>query len=206
MLRLINLLVYIIFGTLVSNAQSANFSPELVIGNRSIAYQQFIGYSFNDTWSINNVTLFDSEYNNNKNNIFFIRNMLSYRLNDHFRTNVAFGIKNPGTFASLTSQIQFEKSNFSMSYAIGSTYQDGFTLEQTLQLKYTPNLNKNIQVYINLFVVINTNLKALDRGIQQLRFGIKKDKLITGIAVNLDQFTKAEKTLENFGLFIKYNF
>lgn len=206
MLRLINLLVYIIFGTLVSNAQSANFSPELVIGNRSIAYQQFIGYSFNDTWSINNVTLFDSEYNNNKNNIFFIRNMLSYRLNDHFRTNVAFGIKNPGTFASLTSQIQFEKSNFSMSYAIGTTYQDGFTLEQTLQLKYTPNLNKNIQVYINLFVVINTNLKVLDRGIQQLRFGIKKDKLITGIAVNLDQFTKAEKTLENFGLFIKYNF
>jgi hypothetical protein len=206
MSRLINLLVFIIFGTLISNAQSADFYPEMVIGNRSTGYQHFIGYSFNDTWSINNVTLLDSEYNNNKNNIFFIRNMLSYRLNDHFKTNVAVGIKNPGTFASLTSQIQFEKSNFSLSYAIGSTYQDGFTLEQTLQLKYTPNLNKNIQVYINLFVVINTNLKALDRGIQQLRFGIKKDKLITGIAVNLDQFTKAEKTLENFGLFIKYNF
>ena len=93
-----------------------------------------------------------------------------------------------------------------MSYSIGSTYQNGFTLEQTLNLNYTPYLTAKINIYINLFVVINTNLKELDRGIQQLRIGIKKEKLKTGIAVNIDQFTKAKKTLENFGLFIKYDF
>ncbi|MFH4965730.1 hypothetical protein V8G69_12085 [Gaetbulibacter sp. M235] len=71
MLRLINLLVYILFGILVSNAQNVDFSPELVIGNRSITYQHFIGYRFNDTWSINNISLFDTDYNGDNNNIFF---------------------------------------------------------------------------------------------------------------------------------------
>lgn len=206
MLRYIYFLFFTTFGSLPLAAQSVSFSPEMVAGNRSMAYQHFIGYSFNNSWSINNVSLFDTEYNDDKNNIFFIRNMLSYKLNKHIKANVALGVKNPGAFATLTSQYQYASSNFKLSYAIGSTYQNGFTLEQTLLMNYTPSLSKNIQAYVNLVVIVNTNLKVLDRGIQQLRIGIKKDKLVTGIAVNLDQFTKAEKTLENFGTFFKYNF
>ncbi|WOD43560.1 hypothetical protein [Hwangdonia lutea] len=205
MLRFTYFLFFATFGFLVSNAQSVNFSPEVTVGDRSAGYQHFIGYKFNDTWSINNVSLFDTEHASDKNNIFFIRNMLSYNLNKHFKANVALGIKNPGAFATLSSQYQHTSPNFKLSYAIGCTYQNGFTLEQTLKLNYTPALSKNIQGYINLSVVLSTNLKVLERGIQQLRFGIKKEKLITGMAVNLDQFTKAEKTLENFGVFIKYN-
>lgn len=206
MLRLINLWGYITFGALLANAQNADFYPEMVLGNRATAYQHFIGYGFNDTWSINNISLFDTAHNGDKNNIFFIRNMLSYKLNDHFKANAAFGVKNPGAFTTLTSQYQYTVSAFKLSYAIGSTYQNGFTLEQTLTINYTPRLTKNIQAYIRLFVVVNTNLKELDRGIQQLRFGIKKKKLITGIAANLDQFTKAERTLENVGVFVGYKF
>lgn len=206
MLRFIYFLFFTTFGSLPLAAQSISFSPEMVLGNRSTGYQHFIGYKINDKWIINNVSLFDSEYRNDKNNIFFIRNMLSYNLNKHFKANAAIGIKNPGKFVTITSQYQYAKSNFKISYAIGSTYQNGFTLEQTLFMNYTPSVTKNIQAYVNLFVVVNTNLKALDRGIQQLRFGIKKEKIITGIAINLDQFTKAEKTLENFGICIKYNY
>lgn len=206
MLRFIYFLFYITFGHLTLTAQSVSFSPEMMLGNRSTTYHHFIGYQINDKWSINNVSLFDTEYSNDKNNIFFIRNMLSYNLNKHLKTNVALGIKNPGAFATLTSQYQYASSNFKLSYALGSTYQNGFTLEQTLLMNYTPSLTKSIQAYVNLFVVVNTNLKELNRGIQQLRIGIKKEQLITGIALNLDQFTKAKKTLENFGVFIKYNF
>lgn len=206
MLRYIYFLFFITFGSLPLAAQSISFSAEVVAGNRSMSYQHFIEYSFNNSWSINNVTLFDSEYNDNKNYIFFIRNMLSYNFNKHFKANVALGVKNPGSFVTLTYQYQYGSSSFKLSYAIGSTYQNGFTLEQTLLMNYTPILTKNIQAYINLFVVVNTNLKVLDRGIQQLRIGIKKEQFNTGIAINLDQFIKAEKTLENFGLFIKYNF
>jgi hypothetical protein len=193
-------------GSLALNAQSVSFSPEMVIGNRSTTYQHFIGYKINDTWSINNISSFDSEHTDNKNNVFFIRNMLSYNLNKHFKANLAIGIKNPGKFATLSSQYQYATPNFKINYAIGSTYQNGFTLEQTLLLNYTLDLSKNIQGYINLFAVISTNLKVLNRGIQQLRFGIKKEKFVTGMAVNLDQFTKVEKTLENYGLFLRYQF
>jgi len=206
MLRFINLSVYIIFGTLVSNAQSIGFSSEMVIGNRSTTYQHFIEYSINEKWFINNVSLFDTEHVNDKNNIIFIRNMLSYKLNKHFKANAAFGIKNPGAFATLNSQYQYNSTNFKLSYTIGSTYQNGFTLEQTLSMNYTPNLTQKTKAYINLFAVVNTDLKQLDRGIQQLRVGIKKQQLIMGGAFNLDQFTKTEKTLKNFGIFAKYNF
>ncbi|WP_417197461.1 hypothetical protein [Bizionia sp.] len=206
MLRLINLLVFILFGILVSNAQSVRFSPEMIVGNRSTGYQHFIGYKINDTWSINNISLFDLEHTNNKNNIFFIRNMLSYTLNKHFKANVSIGVKNPGKFTTLSSQYQYVTSKLKINYSIGSTYQNGFTLEQSFLLNYTPTLSKNIQGYINLSAVLSTNFKVLNRGIQQLRFGIKKEKLITGMSVNLDQFIKAEKTLENFGVFTKYNF
>ncbi|QQX75269.1 MULTISPECIES: hypothetical protein [Aequorivita] len=206
MLRLINFIIFTIIGTSVSVGQAISFTPEIFLGNRATAYQHFIGYKFNDTWSINNVSLYDTEYINDKNNIFFIRNMLSYNFTPRFKTNFAAGIKNPGKFATISTQYEYATSNFRLSYAIGSTYQSGFTLEQNLRLNYTPRLSKNIQGYINLFVVVNTNLKVLDRGIQQLRVGIKNKQLITGIGANLDQFTKAEKTLENFGAFIKYNF
>lgn len=206
MLLFIYFSFFITIGSLTLNAQSISFFPEMVIGNRSAGYQHVAGYKFNDTWSINNVSLFDTEHANDKNNIFFIRNMLSYNLNKHFKANVALGVKNPGAFTTLTSQYQYMSSSFKLSYAIGSTYQYRFTLEQTLILNYTPKLSKTIQGYINLFAVVNTNLKVLDRGIQQLRIGIKNEKLITGIAANLDQFYKAEKTHENFGVFIKYNF
>ncbi len=206
MLRLINFIIFTIIGTSVSIGQAISFTPEIFLGNRATGYQHFIAYKFNDTWSINNVLLYDTEYINDKNNIFFIRNMLSYKLTPHFKTNLAAGIKNPGKFTTLSTQYDYAVTNFRISYSIGGTYQSGFTLEQNLRLTYTPRLSDTIHGYINLFVVVNTNLKVLDRGIQQLRFGIKKEKLITGIAVNLDQFTKAEKTLENFGTFIKYNF
>lgn len=205
MLRFVCFLFYITFGHLTLTAQSANFSPEMVTGNRSYSYQHFIVYQINNKWSFNNVSLFDTEYNNDKNNIFFIRNMLSYNLNKHFKVNIALGIKNPGAFTTLTANYQYTSSSFRLDYTFGSTYQNGFTLEQSLILNYTPRLNQNLYGYLNLFAVVNMNLEELDRGIQQLRFGIKKEKLITGIAINLDQFTKAEKTLENFGIFIKYN-
>jgi hypothetical protein len=206
MLRFIYFLFYITFGHLTLTAQSVSFSPEMVLGNRSTGYQHYIGYQINSKWSINNVSLFDTEYQNDSNNIFFIRNMLSYSHSKHFNANIALGVKNPGAFITLTSQYQYNLPEFKLSYAIGSTYQNGFTLEQTLSINYTTSLSKIIQAYINLFVVVNTDLKTLDRGIQQLRIGLKKEKLITGMAVNIDQFTKADKTLENFGIFIKYNF
>jgi len=206
MLRLISVLIFILFEAFAVNAQSASFSPEILLGNRSASYQHFIEYNFNDTWSINNVSLFDTEYTNDKNNIFFIRNMLSFKLNKHIKANVALGVKNPGAFISISTQYNYATTNFRLSYAVGGTYQNEVTLEQNLILNYTPTICTNLQGYINLFVVINTNLKVLDRGIQQWRIGIKKERCVTGIAINLDQFTKAEKTLENFGAFIKYNF
>ena len=182
MLRIISLSITLLFTVLVSNAQSVGFTPEMVLGNRSLSYQHFISHSFDEKWSINNISQFDTEYENDTNNIFFIRNMLSYSFNKHFNASVAIGVKNPGAFATIAYQYQYKAPSFKLSYAIGSSYQKSFTLDQTLIMNYTPTLSKSIKAYVNLFAVVNTNLRILDRGIQQLRIGIKKEKLITGVA------------------------
>ncbi len=206
MSRFIIVLIFKVLITIPLNAQDLLVTSEIVSGNRSVAYQHLIDHTFNKSWSVNNITLFDTEYANDDNTIYFIRNMVSLKLPKSFKINAAFGIKNPGAFVTFTAQYQFRHSTFKMSYAIGSTYQNGLTLEQTLLLNYTPRLSKTMEGYVNLFVVVNTNLKVLDRSLQQLRLGVKQNTLTTGIAVNLDQFTNAVKTLENYGVFIKYNF
>jgi hypothetical protein len=206
MLRMISVSITLLFSALASNAQGVGFSPELLFGHRSLTYQHFVAHRFDDKWSINNVSYFDTEYTNETNDIYFIRNMVSFHFNKHIQVNAAIGAKNPGSFATLTTQYKFSVSSFKFSYAIGSTYQNGFTLEQNLILNYTPVLSKDIKAYLNLFVIVNTDFEILNRGIQQFRIGIQKENLITGIAVNLDQFTGGVKTLQNYGLFIKCNF
>jgi hypothetical protein len=206
MLRTICVSITLLFTAFTSNAQGVDFSPELLFGHRSLTYQHFIAHRFNDKWSINNVSYFDTEYTNETNDIYFIRNMVSFHFNKHIQVNAAIGAKNPGSFATLTTQYKYSVSCFKFNYAIGSTYQNGFTLEQNLVLNYTPVLTKGIKAYINLFVIVNIDFKILNRGVQQFRIGLKKEKLITGIAVNLDQFNRGVKTLQNYGFFIKCNF
>lgn len=206
MLRVFTVLIILLLGTQLISSQNLGFSPEITMGNRSTAYQHFIGYKINDYWSINNVTLYDTEYNNDDNNIFFVRNMVSYTVTKAIKTNFAFGVKNPGGFLTTTFQYQLNKPRFKVTYNVGSTYQNGFTLEQSLNLYYAVPISESTNLFTSLFTVFNTNLKYLDRGIQQFRIGIKKGRFQTGIAINLDQFEKAEKTLENFGISVKYNF
>ncbi len=206
MKKAILLIQLIVIGTFYSYAQNTKFFPEITLGNRAVSYQHFVDYNFSESWSINNVTLFDTEYNNEDNNIFFIRNMLSYSPNKSFKTNVAFGVKNPGSFISVTTQYLLSFSNFKAAYAVGSTYQDGFTLEQSLSLYYSKPITESIEIFSSFFTVFNTNLKYLDRGIQQIRVGLKKEAFQLSMAFNFDQFKKAEKTLENYGIAFKYNF
>ncbi len=206
MLRIISISIIFLFSALASKAQEVGFSPELLLGHRSLTYQHFVTHRLDNKWSINNVSYFDTEYTNEINDIYFIRNMVSFHFNKHIQVNTSIGAKNPGSFATLTLQHKFSVSSFKFTYAIGSTYQNGFTLEQNLMLNYTPVLSKDIKAYLNLFVIVNTDFEILNRGIQQFRIGIQKENFITGIAVNLDQFTGGVKTLQNCGLFIKCNF
>ena len=188
------------------NGQKLSFSPEFVFGNRSGAYQHFIKSDLSEKWSLNNVTLFDTEHKGDDNNIFFIRNTLVYKLNRSYQLNAATGVKNPGAFGTVSAQYKFTKQAFHISYSIGATYQNDLTLEQSISINYSPQIASNTRLYLNLFVVSNTDFSTLRRGIQQLRLGINKNKLKTGVALNFDQFNNSSKTLSNYGIFIKLNY
>lgn len=205
-MKRIGIIFFLFFSFNQLNAQKLSYSPEFVLGNRSVSYQHFINHSFNKKWSINNLTLFDSEYQENKHNIFFIRNSLGYKLSDLVQLNSGVGIKNPGSFITGNVQFRIRNNSLNLSYSVGSTYQKGFSLEQSLFIKYTPNISTKFKPFFKLFIVMNTNLKTIDRSLQQIRLGIDKDLASFGLATNLDQFNNGSKTLENFGIFLKYNF
>lgn len=206
MKKLVKLLIFALLSPLSMSAQNFYYVPEMVFGNRSNSYIHIVNYDINNDWSFNNVSIYDTEYSNNENNLFFIRNLLAYKLDDHYKMNAGFGIKNPGAFISLSGQYHLNRSSFNLTYILGSTYQNGFTLEQSMIFNFTPSLSEKIELYFNLLVISNTDLKIINRGIQQIRLGIKQNQFKIGIASNLDQFNNASKTLINSGLFIKHKF
>lgn len=187
-------------------AQSLNYLPDMVIGNRSFTYLHNINYHFNDRVKINNLTLFDTEYKVNKSNIYFIRNTLSYNFSKNISLNTAFGIKNPGSFFTVSGQFRTQKPTYSFAYSLGTTYQSGLTLEQAMSFDFSPHLTEQLRLFFSFLAIANIKHKDYQRGIQLIRLGLKDKKASYGLALNLDQFNNNTKTLANTGIFIKYNF
>ncbi|MGG7550016.1 hypothetical protein ACQ7CX_05260 [Chryseobacterium arthrosphaerae] len=188
------------------NAQKLSYTPDLVLGNRSYTYMHTINYQLNDRLKLSNLTLFDTEYTRDRENIFFIRNTFAYNLSKKLSVNAAFGMKNPGAFFSAYVQYKITRSTYSLSYAIGTTYQKGFSLEQSVSLEYTPYLKESLQGYFSILAIGNIDNSGYPRGLQLIRLGVKQNKMMYGVATNFDQFNNGKKTLENIGAFVKYNF
>ncbi|TLX25365.1 hypothetical protein FE904_12165 [Chryseobacterium indologenes] len=188
------------------SAQKISYTPDIVVGHRSYTYLHHINYQLNDRLKLNNLTLFDTEYTKDKENIFFIRNTLAYNLSKRFIVNAAFGMKNPGAFFSAYLQYKITHPTYSFSYSVGTTYQKEFSLEQSVSFEYTPYLKENLQGYFSVLAIGNLDHSGYPRGLQFVRLGIKQDKMMYGLASNFDQFNNGKKTLENIGAFVKYNF
>ncbi|MGG5506287.1 hypothetical protein [Myroides sp. C20-1] len=196
---LIGLFPLVVFG------QKTAFSPDMMIGNRSYGYTHALSHRLSDKLSVQNLVLFDSEYQDDNHNIFFIRNTLAYQLPKNFILNAGFGVKNPGKFASVYLQYQWKKKDLQLVYGIGTTYQKGFTLEQSLLVEYTPQLTEQWQGLLRLSAVGNVNRHEYTRGFQHIRIGVKKDNLAIGIAANLEQFNMSWDHFKNYGFFVKVN-
>ena len=187
-------------------AQRVTYVPDMNLGHRSFTYFHTITYPFNDKIKINNLTLLDTEYQEDKNNIFFIRNTVSYSLSQKIALNAAVGIKNPGSFLTASAQYRVVKPTYWFAYSLGTTYQRGFTLEQSIAFDLSPYLTESLQLYFNLLAIANVHRQGYQRGLQFVRLGLKQQQASYGLALNLDQFNNNTKTLQNAGLFIKYHF
>ncbi len=194
------------FFSIKLTAQQLTYVPDIVIGHRSSTYLHNVNYQFNSKIRVNNLTLFDTEYKEYKNNIFFIRNTLSYNIPKKISLNAEKKKKNPGSFFTISAQYRMLKPTYSFAYSIGTTYQKGFTLEQSISIEYYPTLTENLQLYFNFLAIANVNLEEYQRGLQFIRLGLKEKKVSYGLFLNLDQFNNNIKTLENAGTFIKYQF
>lgn len=203
---ILSLLFSFLFGNVTSHAQKTTFTPELVTGYRSLFYQHGINHFFSKKLRFNNLVVYDTEYRSDKNNIFFIRNTLSVALSKPLSLQTAIGIKNPGSFATLALQYQYQTGPLRFLYAAGATYQTGLTLEQSLILEYNPLLQPGTSAYFRLQAIANTDFTQYQRGIQQFRAGIQQETTQYGVALNLDQFNNGARQLENAGIFIRYLF
>ncbi len=188
------------------HAQQLSYTPDIVVGHRSLTYLHHVNYNFNTKVKINNLTLFDTEYSSDNANIFFIRNTFSYNVLRNVAFNIAVGMKNPGSFFTISTQYRTAHPIYSFAYSLGMTYQKGFTLEQSIALEYYPYLAEKLQAYFNLLAIANINLDEYQRGLQYLRLGLKENRTAYGLALNADQFKNGKKVLVNTGIFIKHTF
>uniref|UniRef100_UPI003217CBD6 hypothetical protein n=1 Tax=uncultured Draconibacterium sp. TaxID=1573823 RepID=UPI003217CBD6 len=182
--------------------QKVYFSPENFLGNRSNNYQHIIRAEISNKIRFTNFAYLDSDYRKQE-NLYNIRNTVSYNILNDWSSNLAFGLKNPGFYS--TSSIQFSQKHEALSYIIssGATYQKSFTSENFASIQYTPKIRNNLMLYLKSTFSINIDKKGITRGIQQFRVGVKNKQLIYGMAGNLDQFNYNQRMLANYGFFLR---
>ncbi|ADQ18519.1 hypothetical protein Lbys_2857 [Leadbetterella byssophila DSM 17132] len=195
---------FILFIPVYMQAQKPQFSSDILAGHRSTTFLHQAGVKFNSSLTLSHLGLLDVEYKGKPNNIYFIRTMLTYGFTRNFAVQVGVGLKNPGNFSSLLLNYRYFKPSLSISYSAGVTYQSTFNFEQALNVEYTPVLNTALRGYFQVMAIGNLNDKGLQRGLQYSRAGLKKQGLIAGIGVNLDQFNYMQNCISNVGIFIKY--
>ncbi|UII31106.1 hypothetical protein LVD17_22705 [Fulvivirga ulvae] len=186
-------------------AQTA-FSPETIAGHRSFTYNHNLTLSLTEKIGLTNISWFDADYRNSANHIYFIRSGLSYRLEEAWRFDAGVGMKNPGSFATVSLGYQRFREVFSFSCTAGATYQAGWTMEPVLWAAWTPKLSSAQHLYLSLFVTGNIDKEAVQRGIQQVRLGLTQGQISYGLAANFDQFNDFTNTLYNLGFFLKGTF
>lgn len=179
------------------------YTPELVVGNRSIFYQHRVNTNINRYLSFNNLAQMDAEYAHFKNNIYFIRNTFSFKINPHFSLNTSFGVKNPGSFSTLFINYNYMDKEFVLNYSIGITQQKGLSLEHSFSVENDFSLAPNFQRNTRFQILLNHNKSEYHRGFQQIRLGLKRNEFILGVAINYDQFNNNDRLLANYGFYIK---
>lgn len=197
--------IFLRTGSLAAAQKKVSFSPENFLGNRSNNYQHLVRTEISKALYITNFAYLDSDYRTQE-NLYNFRNTLSYSLIKGWASNLAFGVKNPGFYSTVS--IQYNQKNDAFSYIIssGATYQKDFTSESFASIQYTPQIKNDLMAFIKATFSFNINSKGVTRGIQQFRFGIKNKQLIYGWASNFDQFNYNQRTLTNHGLFLRISY
>lgn len=196
-------LIYLGCSANQSYGQGVLFQPEVLVGNRSAMFQHHLDIPVKRNISFSNYLLIDSEYNRDENQIYFVRNMLSFKNSEKWRSNIAFGVKNPGIFSTVSWTYKRLDSEKVLIYTVGVTLQKTLSLEQSLVIKRNLIEFENYIYQFQLLVVANFDFNGYSRGLQQFRFALQNENFEFGVGINLDQFNNSTTVLENYGVFIK---
>lgn len=188
----------------LSNAQQPSYQPEMVAGHRSYTYQHNIFLPISKSWTFSNLAYFDTEYLDNDRNIYSIRTMLSYNISKSFQFNTAVGMKNPGTFSTVSLQYNYQNKRLFFLTNLGWYYQNGSAMEHFILAQYTLPLTSKTDLYFRGQSTLDINAEGIFRGVQQLRIGIDKGDFGIGLAGGFDQWNNAGTSVTNFGVYIKY--
>lgn len=185
-------------------AQQPPIPVELFAGNRAFSYQHVINKSvFDDKFTFFNVVVVDAEYNTNKNSVFVIHSLLSYKLGKGFSVGIGTQIHNAGTFVIAGMEYAYISDKLMLIFAPSVNLNGKTYYEQVVIFEYRPKLNEKIRMYSRLQVLTNTNFENYNRGYQQFKFGLERNGLQFRVAATFDQFNSNTVKLENYGIFAR---
>src|SRR5690606_14516054 len=103
-----------------------------------------------------------------------IRNTISYNISKYFQLNTVLGLKNPGTFSTISLQYNYQRKRLIFSSNLGWYYQNGSAIETFMLTQYTLPLTSNTDLYFRAQSTSDINTEGILRGVQQVRIGIDK--------------------------------
>lgn len=196
-------LSYLLWSGFLANAQQLSYQPEMVLGHRSYTYQHNVFLPISKSWTFSNLVYFDTEHLNNDRNIYSIRNTISYTISKSFQFNTAVGLKNPGTFSTISLQYNYHNKRLFFLTNLGWYYQNGSAVEHFILAQYSIPLTSKTDLYFRGQSTLDINRDGILRGVQQLRIGVDNGDFGVGLAGGFDQWNNAETSITNFGVYIK---
>jgi hypothetical protein len=209
------LFIFLIY-SFVANAQEANKetpSPvELNTGNNRFGLQYLMNRHFapESKFSFLSVTSFESNYNNDINDLDFINNsQVGYEIYKGFGLAGGLSVNRVSGLTPIVG-LEYVFANKEILLVITPTYHfsKSNNVEGLALIEYKPKLTEKTKLYSRFQTLYNHNSDENhhERSYMQFRLGFGMGKYQFGLATNLDYYGPLKVLKDNYGLFLRHNF
>ncbi len=185
---------------------------EFNLGNNRYGIQFLVNKRFvpGSAFSFLTVTSFESDYEEQKNNLDFItKSQVSYEIYKGFGAALGLSVNNSSGLTPIAG-LQYVFANRHFLFVVSPTLalNSNKNLQGFALIEYKPAITQKMNLYTRFQGFYNQNTKQghHDRSYMQFRLGIEIKDTQFGLAANEDYYGPSKLLKENYGAFVRYNF
>ncbi len=184
------------------------FTTEVMTGNKSYYYQHSFGLTFPQSrFGFFNTSSLHLLHDEKTKNELMSQQYITYPLGSHVKLALGtFYATKPGISPALALQFKYNLRHTNLLFAPRVDLKKNGAIEAMAMVEYLPPINYRLTFYSRAQLMSNYGPNHHNRSYQNFRIGLKMQKAIFGLALNIDERGREIQTLRNWGLFFRYDY